>query len=73
MKSLGVLRVAAALFMTAFVLTLLVGPDWIESVLHVQPDGGDGSIEALVIATPAVIALTLATIDILLRRRARPA
>lgn len=50
-----VLAVVAAL---AAIVTAIV-PDWIEAVFGVDPDGGDGSLEWIVVAVLAVIALAL--------------
>jgi hypothetical protein len=55
----------AAIFAVLFVVTL-VWPDWIELVLKVDPDEGDGSLESwIMIGTGALtlIALVCAGID----------
>jgi hypothetical protein len=51
--------VAAALFGFLTVLTLVV-PDWIEVVFKVEPDGGNGSLEWLVVAGMALVAAAFA-------------
>lgn len=38
-------------------LLTLVVPDWIEAVLHVDPDGGNGSVEWLVVLVLAAAAV----------------
>jgi len=39
-----------------FVVTL-VWPDWLELVLHVDPDGGNGAVEWAIVALCAAIAV----------------
>jgi hypothetical protein len=48
--------IAAAVTGLAAVITAIV-PDWIEEVCHIDPDGGNGAVEWLIVA-----ALALATI-----------
>ena len=43
--------------------------DWVEKVLHVSPDGGNGSVELLLYLILSVVALL--AIDRALRVRAR--
>jgi hypothetical protein len=50
---------AAAVFGSLAVLTLVV-PDWIEAVFKVEPDGGNGSLEWLIVAGFALVALVFA-------------
>jgi hypothetical protein len=38
-------------------LLTLVVPDWIEAVLHIDPDGGNGSMEWLVVLILAAAAV----------------
>ncbi len=38
-------------------LLTLVVPDWIEAVLHIDPDGGNGSVEWLVVLALAAAAV----------------
>lgn len=49
----------AALTAFAFLLTL-IWRDWIEVVFEVDPDGGDGSLEWLVVLALLVTSATLA-------------
>jgi hypothetical protein len=49
----------ASLGSVSVVLTL-VWPDWIETVFHVDPDGGKGGVEWLVAGTLLAVAVTSA-------------
>lgn len=50
-------RVMSVLFGLAAALTVVV-PDWIEAAFHVDPDGGNGAVEwVLVIALGALAVL----------------
>lgn len=51
--------IAGAVFGFLTILTLIV-PDWIEVVFKVEPDGGNGSLEWLVVAGMAVVTLAFA-------------
>ena len=51
--------VAAAVLGFLALLTLVV-PDWIEVVFKVDPDGGNGSLEWMIVAGCAVVALVFA-------------
>ena len=51
--------VAAAVFGFLTLLTLVV-PDWIEVVFKVEPDGGNGSLEWLIVAGMALVTLVCA-------------
>jgi len=51
--------VAAAVFGFLTLLTLVV-PDWIEVVFGVEPDGGNGSLEWLLVAAMALVTLAFA-------------
>lgn len=70
MKSLSVLKGAIAVFVVAFILNIAVGSAWIERLLRVDPDGGSGTLEALFVVAPGIVAVTLAAVHQLLRRRA---
>ena len=50
--------VLAALATGLFFLTL-VSRDWIERIFHVEPDAGNGSLEWLIVAALAVVAIGL--------------
>ena len=44
----------------------LIWPDWLELVLHIDPDGGNGAVEWAVVAAFAVVAsvcLVLARVE----------
>lgn len=53
----------AAITGVLFAVTLM-WPDWVEKVLHVSPDRGDGSAERMI-----VVVLALATAALILRAR----
>ena len=55
-RSLTLKLVLAGASATLALLTLVV-PDWIEAVLHVDPDGGNGSVEWLVVLVLAAAAV----------------
>jgi hypothetical protein len=50
---------ATAVFGFLTILTLLV-PDWLEVVFKVEPDGGNGSLEWLIVAGMALVTLAFA-------------
>jgi hypothetical protein len=52
----------------AAAITAIV-PDWIEEVLHVDPDGGNGSLEWLIVAALALATVTLSALAWRERRR----
>ena len=57
----------------ALLVVTLVWPDWLELVLHIDPDGGNGAVEWAIVAVFAILAsgcLLLARAD---WRRARGA
>ena len=37
----------------------LVQPDWLEEVFHIDPDGGNGSVEWLIVGGLAVVTVAL--------------
>jgi hypothetical protein len=50
-----------------FGVVTLVWPDWLELILHIDPDGGNGSVEWAVVALCALVALVsfvIARIDL---------
>ncbi|WP_426595712.1 hypothetical protein ACPPVS_08890 [Cellulomonas sp. McL0617] len=63
--------VAAAAFIL-FVVTL-ISREWIEEVFHVDPDEGSGSLEWLIVAGTALVALVLGILARLEWRRPRAA
>jgi hypothetical protein len=74
---MSVLRVWAEALLGAVCAALLVAtlvwPDWLELVLHIDPDGGNGAVEWAIVAVFAIVAsgcLLLARAD---WRRARAA
>lgn len=74
MKRLGsALYLLAILSVLAFAMNLVIGPQWIEELLEASPDGGDGSLEALIMVAPAVTAIVLGGAGYLVRRRVQPA
>ena len=54
------------------VLTLFTR-EWIEAVFNVDPDGGDGSLEWLIVVALAVVTVVFAVLARLEWRRMRPA
>ncbi|TQC47026.1 ABC transporter permease [Rhodococcus sp. WS4] len=72
-RTLGAaLYILAAVSAVGFALNMVFGPQWIEALFGVEPDGGDGSLEALVVLAPAVAAAGLTVAGFVLRRRPRP-
>lgn len=60
MKRFGIIcYVLAAIAAAAALAGVVFGPEWIEELTGLQPDGGDGSLEALLVATPAAAAVML--------------
>jgi hypothetical protein len=55
-----------------FVLTL-VSRDWIERIFHVEPDGGSGALEWLIVAVLLVVSIALIVAARTEWRRARTA
>jgi hypothetical protein len=54
-----VLYLLAGAAAVAFLSALVFGPKWIEELTGLEPDGGDGSLEALLVVIPAVVAVGL--------------
>ena len=50
-------KVALAVTSAFLALLTLVVPDWIEEVFHVDPDGGNGSLEWLIVAVFVIAAV----------------
>jgi len=50
--------VLAALTTALFILTL-ISRDWIERIIHVEPDAGNGSLEWLIVAVLLVASIAL--------------
>jgi len=48
----------AAAVVVSFVASILLAPTWIEVVFHVDPDGGSGVLEILIIAASVFLAVT---------------
>ena len=64
------LAALAVLFVSIGLAVALLPMHWVESQLHVEPDGGDGSFELLLALAPVGIGLALGAIAAL-RWRAR--
>ncbi len=60
--------IGAAVTGVATVITAIV-PDWIEEVLHVDPDAGNGSLEWLIVLALALGTVTLSALAWRERRR----
>jgi uncharacterized membrane protein len=60
--------IAAAVTGLAAVLTAIV-PDWIEEVFHIDPDGGNGAVEWLIVAALALATIALGALAWRERRR----
>jgi hypothetical protein len=52
------LEAGTAVLAAATLLATLLWPDWIELVFRVDPDGGSGATEWLVVAVSALAAVT---------------
>jgi hypothetical protein len=59
----------AALTFVLAVLTIVM-PNWIEQVLGVDPDGGDGLLEVAIVAVCALATVVLGSIGVVKYRRA---
>jgi len=60
--------IAAAVTGLAAVVTAIV-PDWIEEVFHIDPDGGDGAAEWLIVGALALATIALGALAWRERRR----
>jgi hypothetical protein len=60
----------AVISTTAAVAAVLFGPEWIESLTGLEPDGGNGMLELLVIALPIIAGIGLGLLGHSLRQRA---
>jgi hypothetical protein len=60
--------IGAAMTGLAAAITAIV-PDWIEEVFHVDPDGGNGSLEWLIVVALALATVTLSALAWRERRR----
>jgi hypothetical protein len=67
---MSVLRVWAEALLgavsAALLVATLVWPDWLELVLHIDPDGGNGAVEWAIVAlfaVAAIVFLVLARLD----------
>ena len=50
---------AAASVATALTLLTIVVPDWIEGIFEVEPDGGSGSLEWLLVGVLLLVSVVL--------------
>ena len=74
MRRFGIVcYVLAAVSLLAAVTGVAFGPEWIERLTGLEPDGGDGSLEALLVAAPAVGAVVFGLGGYLSLRKARTA
>lgn len=74
MRRLGIVcYVLAAIAFVAAAAGVVFGPEWIERLTGLEPDGGDGSLEALLVAAPAVAAVVFGLGGYLSLRRAQTA
>jgi hypothetical protein len=62
----------AGLFGVLTVLTLVL-PDWIEAVFGIEPDGGNGSLEWLIVTALGLVTLVLTALSFRSAGRARQA
>ena len=53
------LEVGLGIVSTFLLLLTLIDSDWIESVFHVDPDQGSGSLEWLIVAVAAAVTLAM--------------
>jgi hypothetical protein len=56
------IEVVLSLVLAAATILTAVWPDWIEDVLGFDPDGGNGSVEWLIVAGLAVVTLVVAVL-----------
>jgi hypothetical protein len=67
------IEVAVAAASALALLATLLWREWIELVFHVDPDGGSGALEWLIVAVTATAALGCASLAPVEWRRAAPA
>jgi len=67
------LEAALGLVSVALVAYTMVNKEWIEEILHVDPDGGNGSFEWVVVGILVVVALAMITLAGRQLRRVRAA
>lgn len=74
MRRLGIVcYVLAAMSLLAAATGVVFGPEWIERLTGLEPDGGDGSLEALLVAAPAVGAVVFGLAGYFSLRKAQAA
>jgi len=57
MSSRLCIEIAVSLLCSGFALLTLAWPDWLEFVLDVDPDGGNGAVEWAIVGVFALVAL----------------
>jgi hypothetical protein len=67
MSNAWIIRVGQGLMVLAAVLTA-ISPSWIETVFNIDPDGGNGTVEWLIVAALAGLAVAC---ELALRARLR--
>jgi hypothetical protein len=50
---------AAAVVTGVMLVVTAIAPDWIERLWEVEPDGGDGSLEWMLVGVLALVTITL--------------
>jgi hypothetical protein len=65
------IETALAVVAAALAVVTFIWPDWIETVFSVDPDGGNGTAEWLVVGLLALVAVTAAMLARRDYRRAR--
>ena len=65
------IEIAVSLLSATLALLTLVWPDWLELLLHVDPDGGNGTVEWAIVGLFAVVALVGSALARLEWRRLR--
>jgi hypothetical protein len=65
------IETALAVVAAALAVATFIKPDWIETVFSVDPDGGNGTAEWLVVGLLALVAVTAAMLARRDYRRAR--
>jgi hypothetical protein len=56
------IEIVLSVLLAAATILTAVWPDWIEGVLGFDPDGGNGSVEWLIVAVLAVATLVVAAL-----------